>query len=80
MATTIQIKEETKKALFLKKNEIERESNKKITYDELVMNLLSKIEKMEKIEPKKSLEELIGTISKDEIELYGNLRQEYQNE
>ena len=77
MATTIQLKEETKKALFLKKNEIERKLNKKITYDDLVMNLLSKIEK---IEPKKSLEELIGTISKDEVKLYENLRQEYQNE
>lgn len=77
MATTIQLKKETKKALFLKKNELEREMNRKITYDELVMKLLSQ---NEKIKPKKTLDELIGIISKEETEIYSSLRKEYQNE
>jgi hypothetical protein len=77
MATTIQLQEKTKNALFLKKNELEHKLKRKITYDELVLYLLTKEERMQ---PKKSLEELIGTISKEEVQIYNELRKEYHNE
>ena len=77
MPTTIQLQEATKTALFLKKNELEYKLKRKITYDELVLYLLTK---EREIRPKKSLEDLIGTISKEEVKIFKELRKEYQNE
>jgi len=77
MVTTIQLKEETKQALFLKKNQLERELSRKITYDELVMKLLAQTENAR---PRAELEDLIGIISQEEVDIYQSLRKEYQNE
>ena len=75
MATTIQIKEETKKALFLEKNRLEKEVGRSLTYDEVIEHLLSR--RSPGI-PKKTLEELQGILGKEAKEVYRELREEYK--
>lgn len=75
MATTIQIKEETKKALFLEKNRLEKEVGRSLTYDEVIEHLLSR---SSPVIPKKTLEELQGILGKEAKEAYRELREEYK--
>ena len=75
VATTIQIKEETKKALFLEKNRLERELGHTLTYDQVIEYLLSR--KTQQI-PKKNLEELQGILGNDAKLIYEELRKEYR--
>lgn len=74
--TTIQIKEETKKALFMEKNRLERELGRPVTYDEVITQLLK--EKEERIKPERTLEELQGTLGKEAKKIYQELREEYR--
>ncbi|MCE7742233.1 MAG: hypothetical protein GOP50_07210 [Candidatus Heimdallarchaeota archaeon] len=75
MATTIQIKEETKKALFLEKNRLEKEVGRSLTYDEVIEHLLSRTST---VIPKKTLEDLQGILGKEAKEVYRELREEYK--
>lgn len=75
VATTIQIKEETKKALFLEKNRLEKEVGRSLTYDEVIEHLLSKTST---VIPKKTLEDLQGILGKEAKEVYRELREEYK--
>ena len=77
VATTIQIKEETKKALFLEKNKLEREFGRSLTYDEVIEHLISR--NVPPI-PKKSLKELQGKLEKEAREIYKELRREYKKD
>lgn len=43
MSTTIQIKKETKEALFNIKNRLERELGRRLSYDEVIEYLLEKM-------------------------------------
>lgn len=76
VATTIQIKEETKKALFLEKNRLEKEAGCSLTYDEVIELLLSR---SSPVIPVKTLEELQGTLGKEAKEVYRELREEYKS-
>ncbi|MHA1205692.1 MAG: hypothetical protein K9W45_04295 [Candidatus Heimdallarchaeum aukensis] len=75
MSTTIQIKKETKEALFNIKNRLERELGRRLSYDEVIEYLL---EKNESTFPKKVLSEFAGTLETEAKEIYANLRKEYR--
>ncbi|MBD3191657.1 MAG: hypothetical protein GF308_13500 [Candidatus Heimdallarchaeota archaeon] len=78
MPTTIQIKEETKNALFMEKNRLERERGRKVTYDEVIRELLKEKEEETRIKPERTLEELQGTLNKEAKKIYQELREEYR--
>ena len=75
MAPTIQIEEETRKALFLEKNRLEKEVGRSLTYDEVIEHLLSR---RSPVVPKKTLEELHGILGREAKESYRELRDEYK--
>ena len=76
-ATTIQIKEETKKALFLEKNRLERKLGHILTYDDVIEYLLSQSSTPT---PRKTIQELQGTLEKEAIGIYKQLREEYRKD
>ncbi len=75
MATTIQLKEETKKALFLEKNRLEQELGYAITYDDVIDHLLKKIAKTT---TKKKLQQFQGTLDREAVKIYSELKKEYR--
>lgn len=73
--TTIQVKDTTKKALFLEKNRLERELGRSLTYDDVIEYLLGK---EEKLEPDVNKEEFFGMMNEKARKIYSELRKEYK--